>query len=282
MEGTTMRSNPYPPVRQMLREAVEALGSPTTNVAVQDWIQATYPGTKWNTVQCHFISCCVNQPSRVYYPEGGRPRTCNNLQKDFLYRPARGVLERYDPEKHGIWMIEQDAEGQWVIRQKGGEPIYPEPKRQSTRPQRQDRKQATHETGAPADEVEIITPPALGLAWSEWKPMSQQGNRRPPGAPEKAGVYQIRSCLDCAECEIVYIGLSARGVKGLRGRIDNHRTRAGQCADNLVNKQRFWELAREPIEVRWAVTEHPHYAEGVLLRQFKDAHGRLPRFNTDG
>ena len=81
---------------------------------------------------------------------------------------------------------------------------------------------------------------------------------------------------------MVYIGRSTRGATGLKGRIDNHRTRPGQVADNLVNRCRFWDHALEPVEVRWAVTSDGHYAEAVLLRVFRDRHGRLPRFNTEG
>jgi len=114
-----------PPVRQMIREAVEALGSPTTNVAVKQWIEAKYPGTNPSTVQCHLIMCCVNQPSRVHYPESCNPRTCNDPRYDFLFRPQRGVLEWYDPARHGVWSIEQDNAGEFAICCDGGELQYP-------------------------------------------------------------------------------------------------------------------------------------------------------------
>lgn len=57
-------------------DAVAALGSPTTNVAVRDWIEAHYPGTNLGTIQCQITICTVNQPSRVHYPQGRRPRDC--------------------------------------------------------------------------------------------------------------------------------------------------------------------------------------------------------------
>jgi hypothetical protein len=267
----------------MIREAVEALGSPTTNVAVRGWIEARYPGTNHGTIQCQITVCTVNQPSRVHYPNGNQPRPCNDPRYDFLYRPERGVLEWYDAADHGVWMIERDAEGQSFIRREGGEPAYPEPQARSTRPRGSEWRRPTRELrDDPSDEIEIVEPPPLALAWSQWRPLAQQGDGPPPRAPERPGVYQIRCRLDNQECEIVYIGLSSRGVRGLRGRINDHRSRPGSCADNLVNKQRFWDHAREPIEVRWAVTERSHYVEAVLRRQFKDEHGRLPRFNTDG
>jgi hypothetical protein len=41
----TMSSQPRSFVWQMIREAVEALGGSTANVAVRDWILERYPGT---------------------------------------------------------------------------------------------------------------------------------------------------------------------------------------------------------------------------------------------
>ncbi len=204
----------------------------------------------------------------------------NDPRYDFLFTPGKGLVELYDAEKHGIWTIEEDAGGQLFVRPEGGEPIYPGSRNESgAKPVEQLSQPPTDD--APG-ELEIVDPPTIALQWTEWKPLTQRGEGRPPGAPAEPGVYQIRCRTADEDCETVYIGLSARGVKGLRGRIDNHRSKPGQCADNLVNRQRFWELAEEPVEIRWAVTDQSHYAEAVLLRQFRDEHGRLPRFNTDG
>jgi len=251
----------------------------TTNVAVRDWIEARYPGTHTNTIQQHLRFCCVNQPSRVYQGFNKRPRMANDPRYDFLFARDRGHLELYDREKRGVWLIGQDAQGELFIRCQGGEAIYPGRKVRVGQPlEAQPPRPPIDEARG---EIEIVEPTTVALSWSEWKPLTQKGKGTPPG-PDQPGVYQIRCCVDGGEREIVYIGLSARGVKGLRGRIDNHRSKPGQCADNLVNRQRFWELAEEPIEIRWAVTDQSHYAEAVLLRQFRDEHGRLPRFNTDG
>lgn len=111
----------HPPVRQMIREAVEALGSPTTNVAVRDWIEAQYPGTNRGTIQCHLMICCVNQPSRVSYTQNQQPRMATDPRYDFLFSQGRGQLEWYRPERHGLWSIEQDDEDVLAICCDGGE-----------------------------------------------------------------------------------------------------------------------------------------------------------------
>jgi hypothetical protein len=121
-----------PPVRQMVRETVEALGSPTTNVAVREWVEAQYPGTNRGTIQCQITICTVNQPSRIHYPEGRWARDCDDPRYDFLYRPARGELEWYRPAKHGGWTIEQDDEGGFAICCDGGPLIYPAARESST------------------------------------------------------------------------------------------------------------------------------------------------------
>ena len=88
-----MSTNSHPFVREMMRQAVEALGSPTTNVAVRDWIEERYPGTNRGTIQAQRIVCTVNQPSRVHYPENRRPRLCDDTRYDFLFCSERGKLE---------------------------------------------------------------------------------------------------------------------------------------------------------------------------------------------
>ena len=114
-----------PPVRQMIREAVENLGSPTTNTAIRDWIEARYPGTNRGTIQAQTTICTVNQPSRVHYPENHHVRLAEDPRYDFLYRPDRGKVEWYRPERHGVWSIGQDSDGTFAIRCDDGEFIYP-------------------------------------------------------------------------------------------------------------------------------------------------------------
>ena len=105
-----------PPVWQMVKEAVEALGSPTTNVAVRDWVLAKYPGTKTSTIACQIITCTVNHPSRIHYGSNQKPRIADRSD-DFLLRPGRGQLELYDPEKHGAWEIAETESGKLLVRQ---------------------------------------------------------------------------------------------------------------------------------------------------------------------
>jgi hypothetical protein len=120
-----MATTGYPPVRTMLWEAVEELGSPTSNVAVRDWIMGRYPGTNVGTISAQLMFCSVNQPSRIHYQENHRTGVCNDARYDFLYCPARGQLEWYRPEKHGVWFIERDGEDGYAICCDGGELIRP-------------------------------------------------------------------------------------------------------------------------------------------------------------
>ena len=98
----------------MVKEAVAALGSPTTNVAVRDWILKKYPGTNTSTIQCQTIVCTVNHASRIHYPENKKPRPANG-QYDFLFRPEKGKLEWYDPAKHGLWQIIETDDGRLKV-----------------------------------------------------------------------------------------------------------------------------------------------------------------------
>lgn len=81
-----MKSEKQPYVWQMIKQAVQALGSPTTNIAVRDWILKKYPGTNLSTIQCQIIVCTVNHASRIHYPENKKARAANT-EYDFLFRP---------------------------------------------------------------------------------------------------------------------------------------------------------------------------------------------------
>jgi len=71
-----MKSTTPPSVRQMIYEAVEALGSPTTNVAVRRWIEARYPDTVPGTIRAQTTICTVNHPSRFsMHRIGAGPRS---------------------------------------------------------------------------------------------------------------------------------------------------------------------------------------------------------------
>ncbi|KMQ50934.1 RecB family-like nuclease [Chitinispirillum alkaliphilum] len=105
-----MDLHPKPFVWQMIREAVEAHGNKLSNVEVKDWILKHYPNTNVNTILNQIIICTVNHESRIHYKENQRPRRCQETI-DFLYRPAAGKLELYDPRIHGIWEIFQDEHG---------------------------------------------------------------------------------------------------------------------------------------------------------------------------
>lgn len=105
-----------PYVWQMIRDAVDELGSPTTNVAVRDWILSKYPGTNRNTIQCQIIVCTVNHSSRIHYPENKKPREATGPY-DFLFRPDRGRLVSYDPSRHGRWVIRQTDDGRLEVGQ---------------------------------------------------------------------------------------------------------------------------------------------------------------------
>jgi hypothetical protein len=111
-----VEKQPKPFVWQMIKEAVEAHGNKCSNVDVKTWVLERYPGTSANTVLNQIIVCTVNHDSRTHYKENQRVRRCGDML-DFLYRPAAGKLEMYDPRIHGIWEIATDDHGVLVVRE---------------------------------------------------------------------------------------------------------------------------------------------------------------------
>lgn len=102
----------------MVREAIDELGGSTTNVAVRNWVLKKYPETNKGTIGCQIVVSTVNHASRIHYPENQKPRRADS-QYDFLFRPERGKLERYDPAKHGQWEIAKNDEGDLVVQTVG-------------------------------------------------------------------------------------------------------------------------------------------------------------------
>ncbi len=111
----------------MVKEAVEALGGKTRNIAVRDWILKTYPGTNPTTIACQIIIATVNHASRIHYPENKKPRKADG-QYDYLYRPATGELEWYDAAKHGQWEIAEMEDGKLKVCEVGKEDEADDPK----------------------------------------------------------------------------------------------------------------------------------------------------------
>ena len=111
-----MGTQPKPFVWQMIREAVNANGNKLSTIQLKDWVLETYPGTNVNTLLNQIIICTVNHESRIHYKENQRPRRSQEAI-DFLFRPAAGKLELYDPRIHGVWEIAQNEHGVLSVRE---------------------------------------------------------------------------------------------------------------------------------------------------------------------
>lgn len=148
----------------MIREAVEALGSPTTNVGVRDWIEERYPGTNHGTIQAQITISTVNKPSRVDFQQNRQPRLATDPRYDFLFSRDRGSLEWYRPERHGTWRIDRDDEGRLAISRDDGEFIYPS---KEAKPQLK-RKTVAKPQVKPVTQAQISAAKALHQRLPKW------------------------------------------------------------------------------------------------------------------
>lgn len=103
------------PVREMIRQAAEALDEPFSNAELRHWILARYPGTNDGTIQCQITVSTVNQDARTNWPENSRPRVAEDPRYDFLYQVDRGSRVLYDPEMHGTWRIARTPNGVLIV-----------------------------------------------------------------------------------------------------------------------------------------------------------------------
>lgn len=107
-------NRPY--VWQMVKEAVENLGGKATNAQIKNYIHDKYGDVNDSTINCQILTCCVNVPSRINWPENHKPRISNGPY-DFLYSTGRGQVVLYDPKKHGNWEIRKNEDNGLVVRQ---------------------------------------------------------------------------------------------------------------------------------------------------------------------
>jgi len=89
----------------MIKEAVEQFDNRVvSNKEIKDYIIEKYGEMNKTTINCQILICTVNAPSRIHYPENKRPRVTDS-KYDFLYNVGRGLVEKYNPETHGLWEI---------------------------------------------------------------------------------------------------------------------------------------------------------------------------------
>ena len=107
-----------PPVRKMIKDAVEEIGGRATHKQIKNWINEKFNGVNQNTIGAQLNACTVNMPGRVGMPENDHPRE-NDPRYDFLYSIGRGEVVFYEPKIHGRWTIMQDENGKTTIARDG-------------------------------------------------------------------------------------------------------------------------------------------------------------------
>lgn len=110
-------SSERPPVRLMVKNAVEDLGGSATYEQIRDWISTKYDNVNRGTIDAQTIACTVNQPSRGHYPENQKTRGFDP-NYDFFFTTGRGKVELYDKTKHGEWGI-IEKKGRFRITHEG-------------------------------------------------------------------------------------------------------------------------------------------------------------------
>lgn len=111
------------PVREMVVNAVKALGGKANNSQIIDWVTKNYGDKNIGTIRAQIIVGSVNKPSRVNFPENNKLRKFDP-RYDYFFSTNRGEVELYDPKKHGNWEL-VESHGKIVIA-KDGIPISQE------------------------------------------------------------------------------------------------------------------------------------------------------------
>ncbi|MFA0889193.1 MAG: hypothetical protein ACC613_08910 [Synergistales bacterium] len=96
---------------QQVKEAIDALGGRATYAEIVDYVVGKCPGTTRRNALTEIFACTVNHPARIHYM--AKEEGVANQPYDFLYQPSgrHGCVERYKPEKHGVWGNRREADG---------------------------------------------------------------------------------------------------------------------------------------------------------------------------
>lgn len=82
------------PVRELLVQAVAEMPTPFRRSQVVEWFRRHYPAVKPSTVTAIITAGTVNSWSRHHYA---------GADQHLIFRRDDGLLERYDPSRHGTW-----------------------------------------------------------------------------------------------------------------------------------------------------------------------------------
>lgn len=109
-----------PTIIQLVRMGMDEIGGTVSPATLCNWVMERRPTTTVNTVKTHINSATVNSVSRRHYPENNRPRQSDTDHRyDILFRPADGLVERYDPLQHGVWELALDDNDEMIVRRVG-------------------------------------------------------------------------------------------------------------------------------------------------------------------
>lgn len=100
-------------------EAMTALEGIASIPEIKRYFLEHYPPEKRaNNVGYEVTALCVNANSRIHYGAGKQVRrTDSGNQYDKIFRRPDGKYEFYRPEKHGVWEIARDSQGNLSVQQ---------------------------------------------------------------------------------------------------------------------------------------------------------------------
>ena len=101
-------------VFSMVIEAVDNLEGEFTKKDIKDYIFSKYGEINEGTINCQTILGTVNRDSRVNWQVNKKERV-SNTRYDFIYDKGNGYLEKYNPDKHGLWVI-KEIDGKYRVK----------------------------------------------------------------------------------------------------------------------------------------------------------------------
>lgn len=100
-------------ILEKIKEAMDELDEASAR-EIKDFIINKYGPISETGYSADIISAAVNHTSRGHYHQSKKERIANNPKYDFLFQTDQKKFAPYDPEKHGVWEMREEADGRFM------------------------------------------------------------------------------------------------------------------------------------------------------------------------
>ncbi len=264
--------SPTTPNWKLVIEAVKALNSVASIAEIEAYFRAHFPPEKRaNNVRYDTTAITVNANSRIHYGAGKQiRRTDSGNQYDRLFHKADGRYELYHPEKHGIWEIAENSQGNLYVQ------LFSEPMPGDV------KEEKSAEREGDGNDTECQSASSQFVMESHLRDYLAQNLKHIQGLPARLELFTDESGIPGVEYRtgVGFIDILARDTDGAFYVLELKVSRGSDAVIGQIMRYMGWirnNLAQgRPVygvvvtngvseKLKYAALEHP----GIFLREYE-------------